>query len=253
MKDKKVSKGRMSGAGFASGSASGRGAALTKTLIIMGLLFILAALSLVGYNVWRSMRASIDANAALQQMEFDAAAAAVDKDAWKQNPEMELPEVEIDGIWYVGALEIPSQGLQLPVASYWDEGYAKSAPCRYVGSPYTGDLIIAGHNYRQHFGKLRNLQPGDAVYFTDICGNTFAYTVVTLETVDGTDISTMKAGSGTSLAAGSGSSSGGTSMAGSGVGSGSSATGRYQDSWDLTLFTCNFSGQARIAVRCVEP
>ena len=185
-----------------------------RIFIIIGLLLISAALLLTAYNVWRDMKGSVDAGKALEQMEFGSGSVE-----YLQVQEKEMPEQEIDGIWYIGALEIPSLNLQLPVASYWDEGFARSAPCRYTGSPYTDDMIIAGHNYRQHFGKLRTLKPGSDVYFTDSDGNTFTYTAVSIEDVDGKDTETMKSGS---------------------------------DKWDLTLFTCNFSGQARIAVRCVE-
>lgn len=162
-----------------------------NVLIIIGLLFITAALSLAGYNIFTDMKASVRANDALHQMEFGADEA----DMWKRNPEMEMPEVEIDGIWYTGALEMPSLGLQLPVAAYWDESFAKSAPCRYTGSSYTGDMIIAGHNYRQHFGRLRSLQPGVEVYFTDMNGNSFYYTAVSVESINGRDAAAIKVGS----------------------------------------------------------
>ena len=191
----------------------------TKIFIITGLLLISAALLLTAFNVLRDMRASSASSDALQQMEFGAGSVE-----YLRVPEKELPSSVLDGVEYVGALEIPSLGLQLPVAAYWDPGFAKSAPCRYTGSPYTGDMIIAGHNYRQHFGKLRKLQMGAEVYFTDLDGNTFTYTAVSVESVDGWDIETMLAG----------------------------GTAAAKDTWDLTLFTCNFSGQARIAVRCVQ-
>lgn len=183
-------------------------------LIIIGLLFITAALSLTGYNVLSDMKASVRAADCLQRLEFGAEAFD-----WEQTPEMEMPAAEAGGVPFVGALEVPDLGLRLPVASYWSEEFAKTAPCRYTGSPYTGDLIVAGHNYRRHFGMLSRLQPGSEVYFTDIAGNTFFYTVYSIEAVDGSDIERMKAGS---------------------------------EGWDLTLFTCNFSGRARLAVRCVE-
>lgn len=186
----------------------------TRIFIIIGLLLISAALLLTAFNVLRDMRASSASSDALQQMEFGAGSVE-----YLQVPEKELPSDVIGNIEYVGALEIPSLDLQLPVAAYWDPGFAKSAPCRYTGSPYTGDMIIAGHNYRQHFGKLRKLPMGSEIYFTDLDGNTFTYKAVSVESVDGQDVETMKAGS---------------------------------DAWDLTLFTCNFSGQARTAVRCIQ-
>lgn len=188
-----------------------------RILIITGLLLITAALLLTAFNLWRDIRGSIASSDALQQLEFGAGSVT-----YMEVPEMELPSSEVDGVIYAGALEIPLLDLQLPVAAYWDTGFAHSAPCRYSGSPYTGDLIIAGHNYRRHFGKLRSLPMGADVYFTDLDGNTFSYKAVSVETVGGADVETMKKG-------------------------GSAG----QDTWDLTLFTCNFSGRARIAVRCV--
>lgn len=198
-----------------------------RIMITMGLLLITAALSLTGYNIWNDMKSSIRANNALQQLEFGAGS-----QEWKQNPDMEMPEIEIDGIWYVGALEIPVLDLQLPVASCWDEDASRTAPCRYTGSPYAGNMIIAGHNYRNHFGKLRNLKLGDKVYFTDLSGNSFCYYVQNIELVDGTDIERMKNGSGISDSSKSGSA-------------------YSQDEWNLTLFTCNFNGQARLTIRCL--
>lgn len=186
-------------------------------LITLGLLLILAALSLSGYNLWDNMKASIKASDALAQLEFGSGSRE-----WENSPDMEMLEVQVDGIWYVGAIEIPALDKQLPVASYWDEKYAKTAPCRYSGSPYTKDMIIAGHNYGQHFGQIRKLVPGDEVYFTDMYGNTFKYAVVSLEEIDGYDVESMKSEN--------------LDTAG----------------WDLTLFTCTFGGRARIAVRCVE-
>lgn len=254
-----------------------------QILITIGLLLILAAFSLAAYNVVTDMKASIRATDALAQLDFGPGS-----DDWKLDPDMEMPQVEIDGVWYVGALEIPVIDKQLPVASYWDPAFAKAAPCKYTGTPYKGNMIIAGHNYRQHFGKLSTLKPYDEVYFTDLNGNSFKYIVVSLEQIPGWDIDSMKyqgystnatAGGSASSAAGSlagsdatsGAVSGGTSgtLAEPGANSGSNtdagavsgsntgatpgaAVSASGSSWDLTLFTCNFSGRARIAVRCIE-
>ncbi|MCI6909376.1 MAG: sortase, partial [Clostridiales bacterium] len=68
------------------------------------------------------------------------------------NPAMEMPETAVDGASYIGVLRIPALGLSLPVIGEWSDDGAKLAPCRYAGSAYTDDLVIAGHNYRTHFG-----------------------------------------------------------------------------------------------------
>lgn len=180
-------------------------------LITLGLLMILAALCLAGYNLLKDMRASAAAADVLQQLEFGAGAAEE-----PVNDHMELEEYVVDGVPFIGVLEIPALGLQLPVASYWDEGFSTKAPCRYAGSPYTDDMIIAGHNFREHLGKIRSLKEGDEVFFTTLKGRTFRYCAAAVQNIDGTDIDGMKSGD-----------------------------------WDLTLFTCTFGGQTRVAVRCI--
>ena len=130
---------------------------------------------------------------------------------------MEMPTVEVNGQECVGMIEIPALGLKLPVISEWSDAKLKKAPCRYSGSAYLKNMIIAGHNYRTHFSGIKRLNPGDSVVFTDADGNVFSYEVAEIETVGGYDIEKMEAGD-----------------------------------WDLTLFTCTNKGKARAAVRCRE-
>ena len=136
---------------------------------------------------------------------------------YKKNPEMGMPTVEVNGQECVGMIEIPALGLKLPVISEWSDAKLKKAPCRYSGSAYLKNMIIAGHNYRTHFSGIKRLNPGDSVVFTDADGNVFSYEVAEIETVGGYDIEKMEAGD-----------------------------------WDLTLFTCTNKGKARAAVRCRE-
>ena len=136
---------------------------------------------------------------------------------YKKNPEMEMPTVEVNGQECVGMIEIPALGLKLPVISEWSDAKLKKAPCRYSGSAYLKNMIIAGHNYRTHFSGIKRLNPGDSIVFTDADGNVFSYGVAEIETIGGYDIEKMEAGD-----------------------------------WDLTLFTCTNKGKARAAVRCRE-
>ena len=131
------------------------------------------------------------------------------------HPEMEMPTVEIDGVEYIGTLTIPALGLELPIVSAWSDALLDLAPCRYTGSAYLGDLIIAGHNYRGHFGSLYRLTPGDEVQFTDTAGNVFSYGVSEIQELPGTALEEMEAGD-----------------------------------WDLTLFTCTLSSASRVTIRC---
>ena len=51
----------------------------------------------------------------------------------------------------IGILEIPALDLNLVISS-WSYSSLRLAPCRYSGSAYKGDLVIAAHNYQSHFG-----------------------------------------------------------------------------------------------------
>ena len=142
---------------------------------------------------------------------------AASQPAFVRYPDMEMPTKEIDGETYIGVVEIPSLELSLPVMSDWSYPQLKKAPCRYVGSVYSHDVVICGHNYDRHFGRLKDLAVGDEVRFTDMDGNEFSYTVEELEVLRPTAVEEMTVGD-----------------------------------WELTLFTCTLDGKSRVAVRCVQ-
>ena len=178
----------------------------------IGLLLIAAALLLCAYNLWDSGRAAFSVQDVLAAMPDTPAAPEEQPD----EEAAEMPTVLIDGNEYIGTLDFPTLSLTLPVMADWDYAKLKIAPCRYAGTT-AGNLVIAGHNYRSHFGLLDNLLPGDAVYFTDAAGNVFAYQVAETEVLQPTAIAEMTSGD-----------------------------------WDLTLFTCTLSGQTRLTVRCTR-
>ena len=194
-----------------------------RILILGGLLLIAAALCLTTYNLWDDQRAGRAAQQTLEQMarapEPDAepavSAPQPELPGYILDPEMEMPTVDINGTAYIGTLEIPALELTLPVVSQWSDQALKLAPCRYTGSAYLDDLIIAGHNYKRHFARLGELNVGDKVLFTDADSNLFSYQVSKLEQLAGTAVEEMEAGD-----------------------------------WDLTLFTCTIGGKARVTVRC---
>ena len=188
-----------------------------------GLLLIAAALALAAYNVIDAQRAARSAAQALEALSQTTAvsaaepeqASADDAPAYLADPEMPMPTVSFDGNDYIGRVDVPSLGLSLPVISEWSYPRLKIAPCRYTGSAYLDNLIIAAHNYSSHFGNLNRLNTGDTVTFTDVDGNQFTYAVSLIEDLPGTAIEEMQAGE-----------------------------------WDLTLFTCTLGGRSRVTVRC---
>ena len=192
-------------------------------MIIIGISAMAAGLGLSGYNLWDNYRAGIQADIALDAVvRYREEAATADpnetQEAAPEHPpdfEREMQVLELDGHRYIGTVSIPVIDVALLVQEDWSLAQLKNSPCRYMGSPYQGHLIICAHNYTTHFGQLKDLLPGDEVIFTDMEENVFRYTVVELETLAGTAVEEMESGA-----------------------------------WDLTLFTCTLGGQMRVTVRC---
>ena len=185
-----------------------------------GFLLVLAALLLTGYNVWDEGRAGDAADATFQALKFQTEEGREELPEYilpdyLVDPRFEMPTVEIDGYDYIGYLDIPSLELSLPVMSEWSYPQLKIAPCRYAGSVYLDDMILAAHNYDRHFGRLKNLEGGELVRFTDVDGNVFDFSVTELELLWPEQTEEMLSGE-----------------------------------CDLTLFTCTLGGRQRVTVRC---
>lgn len=199
-----------------------------KIFTITGLLLFAAALALSVYNLWDGYRAEQSREKLLEEYRdksqniFREGERTEESDGqipdYQLNPEMEMPEVmleELDGAACIGVLEIPEIDLKLPVLSEWSYPLLKKAPCRYSGSAYLDNLVIAAHNYRTHFGKLKELEMGDEVIFTDAAGNRFEYKVAVVEALTPQSVEDMTSGE-----------------------------------WALSLFTCTLDGKNRVTVRC---
>lgn len=178
-----------------------------------GLLLIAAALFLSVYNEWESHEARDSARQVIAQL-CDELPTEAGEPTTLPDVRREMPVKTINGRDYIGVLSIPSLELELPVISQWDYPALKVAPCRYSGSLYQDNLIICAHNYASHFGKLKELQPGDIVLFTDMDEHVVTFQMVEREMLNPMDAEGMEAGD-----------------------------------WDLTLFTCTIDGQTRVTIR----
>ena len=191
-----------------------------KLLMTIGLLLIAAAFLLMVYNIWESKKAENMSEEILNQIKDEqdenvSSDDADEKPLYEIYPDMEMPVLTIDGVDYIGILTVPSLGLELPVAGNWSYPNLRRSPCRYKGSAYSNDMIIAGHNYSRHFGGLKNLAIGEEISFRDVDGHIFQYQVDDIETIPGPAVEDMDAGE-----------------------------------WDMTLFTCTYGGKSRVTIRC---
>lgn len=175
----------------------------------LGLLFVTAAGGLFAYN------RIIDKNAGETAQKIIATVEQAPKEETYTEDENGEKTVTVDGEKYIGVISIPSLGISLPVQSEWSLAKLKNSPCLYSGNVYDGTAIICAHNYQSHFGSLKYADVGDKVYYTDVAGLTYIYKISSVEQVDGYDVETMKNNTG----------------------------------WDMTLFTCTYSGRQRVTVR----
>ena len=177
----------------------------------IGCICIVLASGLTLFNVYDTFRA--------RKSEEDILAAYnlkndLDPDIWI-DPDMDMPEVELDGLSCIGTIEIPSLDIKLPVTSDFTYDLMKLAPCRYSGSVCKGNMVIAAHNSWFHFGRIHRLDPGSQVVFTDALGNKFEYRVVLIETLTPDSVEDMTS-----------------------------------SDYPLTLFTCTLDAKNRVTVRC---
>ena len=189
----------------------------------IGTALLLTALFLVLHNIREDERSGGAAREILTALVEEIPeqpvqpAASRPEDLFAEYTAPQDPTIEVDGQRYLGYVTIPALDIQLPVLAEWSYPNLKLAPCRYRGSIVGGDLIVAAHNYRTHFGMIGSLSTGDSILLTDAQGYVHTYTVDNIEQIPGTDVEKMEFG-----AAG---------------------------DWDLTLFTCTLSGQSRVTVR----
>lgn len=87
----------------------------------------------------------------------------------------EMPVLSIDGVDFVGILELPAYDVALPVCGDWDT--MLPCPSRYSGSVYDGSMIIGATSQQGQFDFYRQISVGDVVYFTDMTGSRFSYKV----------------------------------------------------------------------------
>ena len=91
----------------------------------------------------------------------------------RQNNDM--PVLSLDGTDFIGILEIPRYDSALPICADWD--YPYKYPCCLSGSIYDGTIQIGGTSQKGQYDFYRDFSVGDALFFTDMAGNRYAYTV----------------------------------------------------------------------------
>ena len=185
--------------------------------VFLGVVCILSAAGFAVYNRWEDDQAEETAQdllADVQSIMDETQPGQPLPDDTEQIP-TEMETVNVGGYDCIGILSVPVLDLELPVLTDWSYAKLKKAPCHYYGTYYETDFVIAAHNYKSHFGRLSQLQPGDIVIFTDVNGADHCYEVVLLETLPKEATQEM-----------------------------------ITSGFALSLYTCTPGGASRVTVRC---
>lgn len=190
-------------------------------IMMAGLLCMAAALAVFLHNRFESQHAQTESAKIVAELseQISAESEAQSETFPTDNPDRSMPELTVQDARYAGILAIPELDLELPVLASFDYDSLQVTPCLYSGTIYRKNMVIGAHNYDAHFGRISDLRIGSEVNFTDVENNTYHCEVVSLEMLkpNQNDILTEK---------------------------------QHENDWDITLFTCNYSGTERITVRC---
>ena len=197
--------------------------------VSLGALLVLVALCTAGLNLWQEESAGVHADKAMEQLldHLPRETAPATPDTPVLVPEVPLapqepafrtmPQIMIDGIPYIGYLNIPALELELPVIGESSEENLEIAPCLFYGTVYDPNFVIGGHRYRRHFRKLSTLGYGERLSFIDVEGNVHTYEVTECEVIEPHQAEYLCSGD-----------------------------------WDLSLFTCTPGGLTRVVLRCLR-
>lgn len=118
---------------------------------------------------------------------------------------------------YCGIISIPAIEIELPVSYGYSYEQMSESLCRYCGSIEGRNMIICGHNYKSFLQNLDKVNEGDSVIFTDYRGISYEYAVSEIQLIGGYERRKLIEGG---------------------------------SDWDLSVFTCNYSGYYRYVLRC---
>jgi sortase A len=151
-------------------------ALIRKLCLAVGICMLLGALTALLYWQWNVRHSQTQAAHYVQTLE-----------EWIPTPQKALLEprldntmatLSIDGVDFVGMIEMPRYHSVLPVCGSW--GSAGKYPCRFSGSVYDGSLQIGATTQQGQYDFYRELSVGDSVYFTDVEGNRYAFQVAAM-------------------------------------------------------------------------
>ena len=161
---------------------------IRKILIIIGVCLLAAAIALLfawQWNIHSSEQKAKEYVNVIRELIPEPQGAVPE-----ERRDNTMSTLSIDEIDFVGILELPRFESALPVCAEW--GNPAKCPCRFSGSVYDQTMQIGGTSQKGQYGFYRDISVGDSVFFTDMEGNRFSYTVTDIRYEKNADQSTLQ-------------------------------------------------------------
>ena len=146
---------------------------IQKICVMVGAVLVVIALAGLVFWQWNIRHSEKQANLYVQTLR--ALIPEPQNAVPEEHRENLMPVLPVDGVDFLGILEFPQYGSELPVC--WDWGKSTQYPCRFGGSIYDGSLQIGATTQKGQYPFYREILVGDTVLFTDVEGNCYSYAV----------------------------------------------------------------------------
>lgn len=161
---------------------------VSKACVFVGIGFVLAGILIFFFwqlNIHSSMKKSDSYIKSLHTLIPTPQGAVLE-----ERRDNTMPILSVEGTDFVGILEMPRYGSELPVCADW--GNVTKYPCRLSGSVYDRTLQIGATSQKGQYDFYREISVGDTAIFTDMEGNRYTYAVTDLRYVKNVNGSTLE-------------------------------------------------------------
>lgn len=154
-----------------------KGYLIRKICMTVGVCLLVASFAILG--LWRWNIISSEKQAGYYVTTLQAIIPMPQDAVPEERRDNTMSVLSVDGIDFIGIIEMPRYGSVLPVCADW--GKASKYPCRFNGSVYDGTIQIGATTQQGQYDFYRELYVGDAVIYTDAEGNRYSYTITSLQ------------------------------------------------------------------------
>ena len=153
-----------------------KGFSIQKVCILVGVCLLVAAVVILA--LWRWNISSSEKQAQYYVSTLRELIPAPQNVVLEERRDNTMSVLSVDGIDFVGLVELPRYESALPVCADW--GKTSQYPCRFSGSIYDRTMQIGATTQKGQYDFYHELSVGDTVSYIDAEGNRYTFTIKSL-------------------------------------------------------------------------